>query len=188
MAQNNLRVIFSDNAEVIFDIILEKYGLTETEEDIQKQIEINIDSRRTTLRKAISEFAKKNILEEEFYNLSEKKLLIKKPDAENLLREIKEKLLPQLLVHPSERFIDPVFREEVSKKAFNESEKNNPPTPYIKNPTIQNVEENAKVSDQTKKFSEETKKIIQNVEERKIPENKPENEKKSSDTYREPIE
>ncbi len=174
--QKNLRVIFTKEADYMFADILESNGFKESEEEFDKYIFEEKETRANIIRGIMIAIAKKITPDEELIENLQKHLEISKESAENLVKDIKSKLLPLLLIYPDEKFSDPIFREEISKKVFGDEKneslsaplvKKNPPTqtdklpPFIKRVEIKNVEENAEFYQQDKKYTDEAKKSIE---------------------------
>jgi len=143
--KKNLRVIFIDEAEVVFSDILKSFGLQETDEEFDEYILHNQESRESIARDAVVVMAKKLIPQEKLIEILQKHLQIPKESAGGIIINIKNKLLPLLLVFPDEKFNDPIFREEISKKIFGEEEPTTemPPLPIVKKVEIKDVEKNA---------------------------------------------
>ncbi len=160
--QKNLRVIFTDKADSVFLDILKTYGFQETDEEFNEYISNDKESREMILRNAVEVMAKKMIPEKKLVELLGKHLEIPVESVEKIVREIKNKLLPLLLVYPDEKFNDPVFREEISRKVFGEAPKKEPIFPYVKKVEIANVEENAeKLKAQGKRGSDTYRESIE---------------------------
>ncbi len=192
--QENLRVLFTQKAESVISDILKNNGLDESEEEFFSKLEQGEDSKTIIVRNATETIVKKIIPEKKLIELLQKHLKVSTDTAEKIVQEVKSRLLPLLLIYPDEKFDDPVFREEVSKKIFGPEEKEAPP-PFIKKIEIKNVEENAKIIQRDKKFTRQDENVKPegnsptNTEQvKKIDNDKIITEKKSSDSYREPIE
>lgn len=139
----NVRVIFTDKAEDVFSEIIKKYELQETDEEFFNDIEDREESRRSIVKDAITVMVKRIIPEEKLVEFLEKHLNLPKESTQKMVADLKNNLLPILLVYPEEKFNDSFFREEVSKKVFKEVQEITPPTEIIKKIGIKDVEENA---------------------------------------------
>lgn len=137
MEQKKLRVIFTDQVEETFDQLAQTHDLQETDEEFNSYLENGNESREMILRDAIEVMAKKMIPEKKLIELLEKHLTISKESAEQIVKEVKEKILPILFIYPDEKFNDPSFREEISKKL---GEKVEEPTKLVSRPVIKKVE------------------------------------------------
>lgn len=194
--QKDILVIFTEKADHIFADILKNYNLEESEEEFLDDIMDRKESRRTIIRDMAIAMAKKMIPEENLVELLQKHLGVPKEFIEKVVRDIKNKLLPLLLVYPEEKFDDPVFREEISGEVFGGEEfldksfekKVLPESSYVKKIEITNVEENAEKMQVEKKISQDEKERILKKTQEKISSDKLEGEKGRSDVYREPIE
>ncbi len=174
--QKNLRVIFTQEAEVIFDNILRNIGLQETDQELDEYISSNQESRAMIIKDAVEDLAKKNIYEKEFVDWLENIMQVPRESAKKIVSDIKVKLLPLLLVYPEERFNNPAFQEEVSKKVFG-VDGQLPASPYsVKKTEVSNVEENEKILKQNKEKAK-----LQNI-------NQGDSFTTEPDKYREPVE
>jgi len=107
-----------------------------------------------------------------------KKLGITQQTAEKIIMEINQKLIPYAkIINPEEE-----TRHLQVVSGAREIE------PTIKKVNHINVEENAKINAETKKFTDEVKRISQENRDKKFNVGKFSEEKKGSDQYREPIE
>lgn len=120
MPEEKIRIIFTKKAEEALLDILKKYHLEETEEDTLKRLNEGKFSKMTALKRIISNFLKGKTLELDAVNLVQKEITASKQDSEQMFKEIITKLVPMLEKFPEEKFNDPNFREEVSRKIFDE--------------------------------------------------------------------
>lgn len=142
--QKNLRIIFTDKADVVFDDIVKAYGIQETDEEFYDYIESDGESREMILRDTVEVMARQMISEKKLAGFLAKYLGISEEIAEKIIIDFKTRLMPLVLIYPDEKFDDPAFSEEVSKKVFEDRVKwVSPPPPIIKKVEIVNVEENA---------------------------------------------
>lgn len=182
--EKDLVVIFTDKAESVFSDILKNHGLEETDEEFDKYISGNKESKEMIIRNALTVIAQKKVPEEKLVELLQINLNIPKESVEKLLKDIQNQLLPLLLMFPEEKLNDPDFREEVSMKIRGEEKGGT--LPYLKKAEIISVEENEKkMKREGKTVKREVDQVVENVEEnaKKIRE-----ERIGKDTYREPIE
>lgn len=103
--QKKIRVIFTVKADDELYEIIKKYNL---EEDLAA---VKIDS----VSKA---FAVEKISEEGMFDYLQKELKLSSQTAKQISKEIITKIVPFLEKAPEEKFEDPTFREEISKKVF----------------------------------------------------------------------
>lgn len=183
--EKNLRVIFTKKADVVLFDILKNNGLEESEEEFFSKLEQDKEPKETIIKYAAITITKKIMPDENLIELLQKHLETSNNTAEKIVHDIKNKLLPLLLVYPSERFNDPVFREEISKKIFESENEGKQETkgqggtlsPFVKKVEVTNVEKNAEILE---KEREKTSKIGTVGEELQ--------KKGQSDKYRESIE
>ena len=182
-------------AEVIDDI-LKKNGLKESLEEYYDESNKDKEPRVVIIRNAALVILQKKIPEEKLVELLQKHLETSQETAQKTVNDINQKLIPfaKIINLEKESKIEDQkeeFREKLIEKinanrniATEDEEKY--PLPYSKKLDITNVEENAKIIQKEKKFTEENKnKTIE--ETKKFGDNKFANEKKDQDTYREPI-
>jgi len=162
--QKNIRVLFTPKADLVFFEIIKKYNIRESDKKLHEKYAKGEETYSKIMKDTVKTMATGVIPEEKLVELLEKHLGVSKDIILNIIQDIKNKLLPLLLIYPNEKFDDPVFREEISKKIFGEDSifKKEIPLYSVKKVEIKNVEENAK-----------------NLEKE---------EKGKKDTYREPIE
>lgn len=171
-------VIFTDEAELAFSDILKNHGLEETDDDFDRYISEDKETKEMIIRDAITVIVQKKIPETKLVEFLQKHLEIPSESVEKILRDIRRQLLPSLLVYPEEKLNDPVFREEVSKKISGYEKK-----------TIQNPHEPSKereIIPQKEKLPYAKKVEVKNVEENAEKINQ--EGKRGPDVYREPIE
>jgi hypothetical protein len=101
--KNNIRVLLSDPAEIVLDDILKSFGLEE---------------KNVVVDRLVKDFAKEILSEKDFISALQKEMAITSEVSEKLTKEIITKLVPILIKAPEEKFNDPDFREEISKKVF----------------------------------------------------------------------
>lgn len=146
--QKNLRVIFNKQANSVLTAIIETNGLTESDEDVLDSIEEGKEPKRTIVTSAAIAMARQTAPDKVLTNLLQKHLEISQEAAERIISDIKNKLLPLLLVYPNASFDNPAFREEIIKK-IQGSEEEKPevktPVPSVKRVETKDVEKNAKI-------------------------------------------
>lgn len=171
--QNKIRVIFTAKADDTLSEIIKKYGLKE----YLATLKIDYISKA---------FAIEKVSEKELLNYLQKELNVSLQTAEQISKEIITGIIPFLEKAPEEKFEDPIFREEISKKVFGtatETGKSADILPKIKPPI--NIAEIVK-EDKYTPPSKRIKKLIALEEIKKsIPQIK---QSKGTDNYREPIE
>jgi len=177
MANNNQnqKIYFPEANETIMKI-LEKNNLKETLEEAIKKIEQKKDCRINIIYNISRDFAEGNILEKDFIAQVQKQMETSAQIAENLVKDIKEKLLP----------LGIKVDIEEPKKTETEMTTVKPARLINKTQDI-NKKENTELSQTVKKSPAIEKKERKIIEE--TPENK-ETKRKSrkQDSYLEPIE
>lgn len=137
----NQRIIFTDKADLLLLDIIKKYGLEEKDADIIKRLKERKSSPGTIIVKNIKNFVRDTISEKDLTLLFQKELNIAQQSAQNLFKEIKEKIIP-LLEKISEEKI------EKTKKSTDIDIEEKPIIAPIKKPFGKN--------DDVKKITEET--------------------------------
>lgn len=172
------RIIFSDEAETTFIDIIRKYNLEETDEEMERQWEQDLPSKKVILDQFAKDVADKKIKKENYADYLAGALSVPRDMAQNIANEIENKVVPLL-----EKFSEPELTETI---------KESDTFPKIKPPIeveealerVENAkEESFKKIDIPKKSFEKSKKI---KEEKNIPTSQPK-EQNTHDTYREPI-
>ncbi len=176
--QKKIRVLFTDKAELIFSEIIKKYNLQERDEELYKKYAEGKEGQVKIIRDAVKTIAKKIIPDEKLAELLEKHLRVSRDIINKMIQDIKSNLLPLLLMFPEEKFNDPIFREEISKKVFGEEK--GTILPYDKKIEIKDVDKNAEKIKQVGKTLK-TEFIVPEKENQQVQNQKP-------DTYRESIE
>ncbi|MBI2053968.1 MAG: hypothetical protein HYT36_01350 [Candidatus Staskawiczbacteria bacterium] len=192
--KNNMRVIFTDKANLVFDDIIKNFNLEESIKSFTKKIEEGKLSKIVIVDHLAKDFAREIISEKDLTNSLQKDLEISPQIAEQVSKEIINKIVPLLEKFPEERFVNPMFREEISKKIFENQEKKQaeieksdvllkikPPISVAK---ILKKEDTATSHKEPTKINKPT--IAEKTKE-KEPTIKP-NRPKKQDVYREPIE
>ncbi len=116
--QKKIRVIFDQNAESVFSDILKNNGFEESDEDFFNELDKDVESKAKIIRDATITIANGLIPEKNLIELLQKHLKAPEYTIKKIVEDIKNKLLPLLLIYPDEKFNDKVFREEISKKVF----------------------------------------------------------------------
>ncbi len=181
---NQKRIIFEgkkDPNDIIMEI-LESNDLKETLDDYLDKIDKEKEPWLDILYKSAKNLASGNITDKDFILLIQKQMNISDKTAENILKEIKQKLLPMA------RTLDKDEIEEESAEATLVQQINRP-IPVAKILSQTKTEERnipplitPKISPTIKK---NTQKIIEKTEIKQTP---PRQQKRQNDTYREPIE
>ncbi len=213
--ENNKKVIDFDLPEdksiidVIYDV-LEKNGLG-LGEDPDTWPDESEETQAMIIRSAAITIFQKKIPGEKLIEFLQKHLKTSKETAENIVTDIKEKLIPYAIVIEEKKMPELSVQEILLEKIKNNvSFKENPPLPItkVKKVEIKNVEDNAELHQRDKIYTDEMKKIIQEEPKKEILEKnegvilvEPQKEEKktvtedqsnhknsSTDTYREPIE
>ena len=127
--QKNIRVIFTDKADISLSAIMAKYNLEENEEQKFKKIQKKRPSNMVTLVRLIKDFTKGATSEKNLVDSLQKDLDITQQTAEKISKEIIADIIPLLEKAPEEKFEDPSFREEISKKIFGEQPAQTKSTP-----------------------------------------------------------
>ena len=114
MDNKNIRVIFTDKADLVLEEMVNKFNLENTEESAKRIIE-GKTTKPVALSRIISDFKKGSTTEKDLLDLLQKNLEISLSTSQELSKEI-NKILPLLETFPEEKFADPNFREEISEK------------------------------------------------------------------------
>lgn len=191
--EKNLVAIFTEEADTILYDIMTKYSLKESDDERINKLMRNKLSNEVILDHEIKNFLKKELSFDQFIKILEANLEIDYQSAENLAKDIKEVLLQFIDLVPEDQLEE--YNEKHDKgKLKNPTLNNESNVNYIKKIDIKNVEENAEISQQNKLYTDDVKKVIQEVSQENLPEkeklgeNRFEDEKKGPDSYREPIE
>lgn len=118
----NVRVIFTNKAEAVLTEVLKKYGLYENEQAILSKMEINKLPNEIKLQRMVESFAGQMITKNELKTFIAKVFRLNPAKAQSISNDVAKDLVLLLEIHPEEKFNDPDFREEISKKAFGEEE------------------------------------------------------------------
>lgn len=217
MPSEKIRIIFTPEADVVFSDILKSDILKESDSERFNKIKQSEETKENIIRYATVTLAQNKIPEGKLAELLQEHLAIPLQSAQKLVGDIKKDLLPLLAIYPEEKFSDPDFREEVSKKIFGDEdskigtarqetkpiddvlkeittkqsgsggENKKPHIPYLKKSATADVDKNAQ---HPKKDRKEAK---PSLAPKQAEPKKPDapafiNEKKGPDNYREPIE
>jgi len=118
---NNIRVLFTARANSALESIMDAFKLEETPEVSIKKIQENRSSNIVTIDHLAKDFALGNISEKNLANSLQKDLEVSQQIAEQISREVITKIVPFLEKAPEEKFKDPAFVEEITKKVFGET-------------------------------------------------------------------
>lgn len=113
MENKNIRVIFSDKADLVFEEMVNKFNLENTEESA-KRITEGKSTKPVILSRIISDVKKGIVSEKDLPKTLQEKLEIPPPTSEELSKGINS-ILPLLEVSPEEKFNQPT-KEEISEK------------------------------------------------------------------------
>lgn len=197
--QKNIRVIFTDKADVMFENILRKYGVEESQEEIFNKLSTNKLPKTIMVGRIIEAFVGEIITEEDFDKSLKKVLKLDQVTTGKLAREIIKNLVPLLVTAPEEKFNDPAFREEISKKVFGEEKQEEVKEKFplgAKKIEVKDVEKSAEELEKSREAAAGAAKesaFIKAKEEREKQHQEqlkaqPEQPKGQADRYREPIE
>jgi len=198
MEKNNQRIVFilpgdAIITEMIFSI-LKSNGLEESPTEAYNKSTHGKDSRLTILRDAALTIVQKKVSEEKLVELLQKHLETSKENAEKIIQDIKEKLIPYAkttsgennnVENQKEKYREDLLKKIQANKNILSPQEEKTPLPYYKKLAIEDVEENAESMRKEGKniMTEEKDKLNKKIENNKQP---PQNT--TSDTYREPIE
>jgi hypothetical protein len=186
--QNNIRVIFTLKSDSALSDIIKKYNL----EEYSAMVKIDYISKA---------FVAEKVLEKDMSDYLQKELKVSLQIAKQVSKEIIDNIIPCLVKAPEEKFKDPNFIEEISKKVFGEEKKKeilkSDILPKVKPPIGTTTEIlDKKILQTEKKSSDETMPTLKKQEKIKkpvvlkdikefIPQLK---QSKGPNKYREPIE
>ena len=188
--KNNIRVLFTSKANLALEEIMKKFNLQDSDEKYIARIKENKLPKIVVIDHLAKDFVKGNILENDLISSLQKDLEVSSQTAEQISKEIINKIIPFLEKAPEKNFKDPAFVEEISKKVFNTIENNKTATEKKDLdlfPKITPLEEGiSKITTPTPKKQQKTK-LTSSLEKKEIsvPQIK---ESKTPDNYREPIE
>ena len=168
MSSLNQNIIFdlpeeTDLVDVIYNI-LEKNQIKDDPDQWFEREKSGQDSQAVIIKHAAIVLFKKIAPDEKIAELLQKHLAISQEIAKNIIQDIKLKLVAYMKLDNAGTI-----------------------PPGIKNPETKNVAENAKISEENKKYTQDTKEILQNNQPKPITSNQ-QNSPQKSDNYREPIE
>ncbi|OGZ63722.1 MAG: hypothetical protein A3A98_00315 [Candidatus Staskawiczbacteria bacterium RIFCSPLOWO2_01_FULL_40_39] len=163
---NNQRIVFNlpeDTTIVeVIDEILKNNGLEENNKEFINKLKQEKEPKFSVAKDAAITLAQKKIPEKKLIELLAKHLETSKENAEKIVRDIKQKLIPYAKKVPTE--------EPLKKKEIIQAESQKSPLPYSKKIETANVEENAEKL-------QKARTVIQQKEESKGP-----------DSYRETLD
>jgi len=213
--QKNIRVVFTEKAESVFSDLLKNNNIKEDDEELLNEINEEQETPTVIVKNTVISIAKKILPEKSIVESLQKNLQVPENTAKKIVDDIKNKLLPLLLVYPDEKFNDPNFREEISKKVFESEEKvpknqkgnfqeellekvkagqgvsklepvkQETPVLYVKEVPITDVDKNA---ENMRKQGENSITEDRDILPKKNTNQEPHPQNKKQDTYREPIE
>lgn len=116
--KNNIRIIFTDKANFILNGIIKNFNLEEPPEEFIKKIKEGKPSNLITIDRLIKNFVSQDMSEKDLISLLQRDLGLSLQIANEIAKEIINKIVPLLEKVPEEKFKDPTFREEISKKIW----------------------------------------------------------------------
>jgi hypothetical protein len=202
-SKTNLRVIFTNEADLAFEELIKKFNLEESLESFTEKNKIGKPFNINIINSLIKSFAKQNISEKDMIVSLQKDLELSLQVTEQIVKDIIKNIIPHLEIIPEEKFKDPNFTEEISEKMWkNEKEKKQAP-PRIKplinisdviekeNPLMNKNLKTGKDIDFDMLNIKKDKKIKKPKKEpagKDLPPKPKQPQQKGPDSYREPIE
>jgi len=124
--QNNIRVIFTTEANLALADIIKNYNLEETAEEFLKKTKAKKFSNEVIIDHLAKDFAIGKISEKDLTDSLQKDLEVSQQIAEQISKEIITKIIPFLEKVPEEKLQDPAFAEELERKIFGTTNENPP--------------------------------------------------------------
>jgi len=121
--KNNIRVLFTVKANSALNDIMKNFKLEETPEKAEKKDVEDKLSNIVVIDNLSKDFALVKISEKDLVNSLKNDLEVSQQTAEQISKEIIAKIIPFLEKVPEEKFNNPAFVEEISKKVFGETVK-----------------------------------------------------------------
>ncbi len=194
--KDNIRIIITKKADAALDDLAKKFNLEESPEESIKRSREGKHSKMVIVSLLAKDFVKGLVPGENLINSLQKDLEVSPQTASEISKEIINKIAPFLEKAPEEKFKDPAFREEMSKKISGTEKSENKGKPFdvfpnIKSPiNISETIENKKSTEEFKnkditpaKKQERIKKPVA-LEENNAPRPR---QPRGPDNYREPI-
>lgn len=103
MNKKNIKIIFTEEADPVFDNIIKKYNLQETDTQAWEKFQKNKDANVIIVDRLSIDFAEEKITEKQFAESLKKDLGIDPQTAEKLSKEIKTNLIPLLEKVPEKK-------------------------------------------------------------------------------------
>ena len=122
--KNNIRVLFTAKANSNLDGIMRNFRLEDDVEESAKRSKEGKFSKIVIIDHLAKDFARENISEKDMADYLQKDFEISQQVARQISKEIITKIIPFLEKVPEEKFKDPIFIEEVSKKIFGTTNEN----------------------------------------------------------------
>lgn len=197
--QKNIRVIFTEKADIILSDIIKKYGLQETEDETFKKFKEGKLPKIIIIDHLTKDFTKGTITEKELISSLQKDLNIPQQIAQEITKEIINNLVPLLEKISGEQLEKDNLKDQPTtpKNIMPSKDEEESFQSAIRRPSISNVEENKKDLGKIKKPIIAKKSTISEKPEMSIKKNMPtktiNRERKEtprssgSDAYRESI-
>ena len=181
--EENEKIIFTlpetTNVVEAIEGILKNRGLSESADEFEEKQEKNIKPRLLVIRDVAYAIARNKTHEQELIKTLVEDLVISQEVAKNIISDIRRVIMPYVkIAQPNEVSVEELIMQKIKNHEENPQEVI--PTGE-KKPTITNVEENAKASQENKKYTDEIKKSLQEgLDKEPI-------EKTEEDLFREPL-
>lgn len=188
--QNNIRIIFTEKADLYLEQIIKNFNLEESFEESAKRNREGKLFNVVIVNHLVRDFAKEIISEKELIDSIQKEMEVSRQTAETISKDIVNNLVPLLEKIPEEQLKKQPFIEQAPLENLETSE----PVIKIKPPIgIPQTGEAYKPDDNKKDFiikkPEKADKPLEKKEEIKKPLKQVEKRiKKQNDSYREPTE
>ena len=188
---NKIIVLFTATANSTLDDIIKEFNLQETPEISAKKNAENKYSNNVVIKKLAKKFSVGGMTEKDLTSSLQKDLGVSQQTAEQISKKVITGIIPYLEKVEEEKLKNPVFVDELDRRVFGTlietkketvSPENTDISPKIEPSKDANIVTNVAP---TKKLEKAKKPTIQENIEKAVTQTK---QKKSSDSYREPIE
>jgi len=115
-----MRILFSNKADSGLDYIMENFKLKETSEEAAKRSREKKPSKRIVIDHLVKDFAAGKLTEKDLVNSLRDELEVPQPTAEQIEKDILNRIVPFLEMVPEEKLNDPDFVEELAQRLFGE--------------------------------------------------------------------
>lgn len=119
--RNNIRVLFTSKADSALDDLMKNFNLQETPQESVKRNREKKLSKIVVIDHLIKDLATGIITEKDLIDSLQKDFEVSQQTAEQISKEAIAKIIPFLEKVPEEKFKDPIFVEELTKKVFGET-------------------------------------------------------------------